>query len=149
MLEVIFEHTKRAWQYWLSRRSHKGHINWQKYEETLRQQLPLPKPRIIHSISQRQGQQSYAPNAESPVWLAIDRSLWLPRNRMRETFTSGSVGTVPGNRCLYPESDRQEPERRRSGGSWRRLTPGVTLQPLNIGEGHAEASYPAWARGPH
>src|SRR2546426_9924852 len=85
MLEVIFEHTKRAWQYWLSRRSHKGHINWQKYEETLRQQLPLPKPRIIHSISQRQGQQSYAPNGESPVWLAIDRSLWLPRNRMRET----------------------------------------------------------------
>ena len=50
MLEVIFEHTKRAWQYWLSRRSHKGHINWQKYEETLRQPLPLPKPRIIHSI---------------------------------------------------------------------------------------------------
>ena len=107
MLEVIFEHTKRAWQYWLSRRSHKGHINWQKYEETLRQQLPLPKPRIIHSISQRQGQQSYAPNGESPVWLAIDRSLWLPRNRMRETFTSGSVGRAPGNRCLYPESDRQ------------------------------------------
>ena len=50
MLEVAFEHTERAWQYWLSRRSHKGHINWQKYEETLRQQLPLPKPRIIHSI---------------------------------------------------------------------------------------------------
>jgi hypothetical protein len=68
MLEVIFEHTKRAWQYWRSRRSHKGHINWQKYEKTLRQHLPLPKPRIMHSIEQRQGQQSYAPNGESPVW---------------------------------------------------------------------------------
>src|SRR5437016_2000540 len=123
MLEVIFEHTKRAWQYWLSRRSHKGHINWQKYEETLRQQLPRPKPRIIHSISQRQGQQSYAPNGESPVWLAIDRSLWLPRNRMRETFTSGSVGRAPGNRCLYPESDGfQRPLRSRFQP---RLKPGV------------------------
>jgi hypothetical protein len=25
---------------------------------------------------------------------------------MRETFTSGSVGRAPGNRCLYPEPDR-------------------------------------------
>ena len=24
---------------------------------------------------------------------------------MRETFTSGAVGRVPGNRCLYPEPD--------------------------------------------
>ena len=23
---------------------------------------------------------------------------------MRETFTSGSVGRAPGNRCLYPET---------------------------------------------
>ena len=26
-----------------------------------------------------------------------------PRNRMRETFTSGTVGGAPGNRCFYPE----------------------------------------------
>jgi hypothetical protein len=25
---------------------------------------------------------------------------------MRETFTSGSVGRAPGNRCLYPEASR-------------------------------------------
>ena len=31
------------------------------------------------------------------------QSLWPPRNRMRETFTSGSVGGAPGNRCIYPE----------------------------------------------
>ncbi len=24
---------------------------------------------------------------------------------MRETFTSGSVGGAPGNRCFYPEAD--------------------------------------------
>ena len=26
---------------------------------------------------------------------------------MRESFTSGSVGRAPGNRCLYPEPDRK------------------------------------------
>jgi group II intron reverse transcriptase/maturase len=50
MLEVVFEHTERAWQYWLSRRSYKSHLNWQKFEKVLRQQFPLPKPRIIHNI---------------------------------------------------------------------------------------------------
>jgi hypothetical protein len=42
---------------------------------------------------------------------------------MRATFTSGSVGRAPGNRCLYPEADRlQRPLR---SGFQRRLTPGV------------------------
>ena len=50
MLEVVFEHTERAWRYWLSRRSHTGHLNWQKFVDSLRHKLPLPKPRIIHSI---------------------------------------------------------------------------------------------------
>ena len=50
MLEVVFEHTERAWHYWLSTRSHTGHINWQKFEGVLRQQMPLPKPRILHNI---------------------------------------------------------------------------------------------------
>src|SRR4029453_6310324 len=49
------------------------------------------------------------PNGVSPVWFAIGTNLWLPRNRMRETFTSGSVGRAPGNRCLYPEPDRLQP----------------------------------------
>ena len=49
-LEVVFEHLERAWHYWLSTRSHTGHMNWQKFEEFLRQQLPLPKPRILHNI---------------------------------------------------------------------------------------------------
>ena len=50
MLAVVVEHTERAWQYWLSRRSHKGHINWQKFVEFVHRKLPLPKPRILHHI---------------------------------------------------------------------------------------------------
>ena len=46
---------------------------------------------------------------------------------MRETFTSGSVGRAPGNRCLYPEGDwEQRPLLRRSRSS-QRLTPGVDM----------------------
>jgi len=44
---------------------------------------------------------------------------------MRETFTSGSVGRAPGNRCLYPEADAfQRPLRSHFQA---RLTPGVRL----------------------
>jgi hypothetical protein len=50
MLEVVFEHLERAWHYWRSTRSHKGHINWQKFAGFVRHQLPLPKPRILHHI---------------------------------------------------------------------------------------------------
>jgi hypothetical protein len=114
MLEVVFEHTERAWRYWLSRRSHKGHIRWQKFVDSVHRTLPLPKPRIMHHIEERPGQQSDAPSGVSPAWLAIGRSLWLPRNRMRETFTSGSVGRAPGNRCLYPEPDCLQPTLRLS-----------------------------------
>jgi RNA-directed DNA polymerase len=49
-LAAIFEHTRRAWRYWLSRRSHKGRLNWLTYEASMRHKLPLPKPRIIHNI---------------------------------------------------------------------------------------------------
>ena len=49
-LQAVFEQTWRAWRYWLSRRSHKGRLNWQKYEASIRQQLPLPTPRILHNI---------------------------------------------------------------------------------------------------
>src|SRR5262252_532731 len=47
-LRTVLEHTRRAWRYWLSRRSHKGHLNWQKYEASMRYQFSLPKPRIMH-----------------------------------------------------------------------------------------------------
>jgi RNA-directed DNA polymerase len=51
-LEAVCEYTERAWQYWLSRRSHKGHLNWQKFAGAVRQKLLLPHPRIMHNISQ-------------------------------------------------------------------------------------------------
>lgn len=49
-LEAVFKHTERAWRYWLSRRSHKGQMNWQKFVQSVGKKLPLPKPRIIHNI---------------------------------------------------------------------------------------------------
>jgi len=50
LLEVVCEHTQRAWRYWLSRRSQRSHISWQKFMATLQEKLPLPKPRIVHDI---------------------------------------------------------------------------------------------------
>jgi group II intron reverse transcriptase/maturase len=49
-LAAVAAHTKRGWRYWLSRRSHKGRLTWQKYERSVDQKLPLPQPRIIHQI---------------------------------------------------------------------------------------------------
>jgi group II intron reverse transcriptase/maturase len=48
-LERTYEQVRRAWRYWLSRRSHKGKITWERYEE-LWKTIPLPRPRIIHAI---------------------------------------------------------------------------------------------------
>jgi len=48
-LEVIFEFAEKAWRYWLSRRSHKGGIRWEKFEK-IRASFSLPKPRIVHNI---------------------------------------------------------------------------------------------------
>ncbi len=45
-LKAVFEHTERAWRYWLSRRSHKGKVLF----EELRKTYPLPRPRIVHNI---------------------------------------------------------------------------------------------------
>jgi group II intron reverse transcriptase/maturase len=48
-LESVYEYTVRAWRYWLSRRSHKGVIGWNKVNELITD-FPLLKPRIIHNI---------------------------------------------------------------------------------------------------
>ena len=45
-LEVVFEHTEKAWRYWLSRRSQRKEVSI----EFLRETFPLPKPRIVHRI---------------------------------------------------------------------------------------------------
>ena len=48
-LEVVFICAMKAWRFWLSRRSHKGGISWNKFEK-IQLSYPLPKPRIIHNI---------------------------------------------------------------------------------------------------
>jgi len=48
-LEAVYGFAVRAWRYWLSKRSHKGRISWEKYEK-LKADFPLPAPRIIHNI---------------------------------------------------------------------------------------------------
>jgi hypothetical protein len=49
VLEVVYEYAEKAWRYWLSRRSHKGGISWEKFEK-IRATFPLPKPRIVHDF---------------------------------------------------------------------------------------------------
>ena len=41
---------KRFWRYWLSRRSHKGHVNWDKFLDSILNKYVLPRPGIVHSI---------------------------------------------------------------------------------------------------
>ncbi|MCP4612041.1 MAG: group II intron reverse transcriptase/maturase, partial [Planctomycetes bacterium] len=48
-IEAVFKHAVKAWRFWLSRRSHKGGISWEKFEPIL-ESFPFPKPRIVHNI---------------------------------------------------------------------------------------------------
>jgi RNA-directed DNA polymerase len=48
-LEQLYEHAGHAWRYWLSRRSHKSAIPWEKFDR-LHVRFPLPAPRILHVI---------------------------------------------------------------------------------------------------
>jgi hypothetical protein len=82
---------------------------------------------------------------------------------MRETFTSGSVGRAPGNRCLYPEGDgvqpllrygfppRLTPSVRASAGTSRHSGEGcksltVKVEPTTLAPRHAQASVTASAK---
>ncbi len=48
-LKAVFACAGRAWRYWLSRRSSKGTVNWEKFDR-LCLSYPLPRPRLIHNI---------------------------------------------------------------------------------------------------
>lgn len=48
-LESIVAFVRKAWHYWLSRRSRKSYIPWEKFERLLKV-FPLPRPRIIHQV---------------------------------------------------------------------------------------------------
>jgi RNA-directed DNA polymerase len=48
-LESLLASGRKAWQYWLSRRSWQSYLSWEKFAQFLKE-FPLPPPRIIHQI---------------------------------------------------------------------------------------------------
>ena len=46
----VHHYARRFWRYWLSRRSHKGQIKWDKFLSFIDVKFPLPMPRIYHCI---------------------------------------------------------------------------------------------------
>lgn len=49
MLYVYWHAVERLWQRWLSRRSQRAPIKWERFRQLLRV-YPLPPPRVVHSI---------------------------------------------------------------------------------------------------
>ena len=49
LLEVVSRYAEKAWRYWLSRRSSKSAIRWEKFQPLL-ETYALPLPRIVHNI---------------------------------------------------------------------------------------------------
>jgi len=46
-LVLLHHRVRRLWRTWLSRRSSKSYVTWEKYERVL-QRFALPPPRIVH-----------------------------------------------------------------------------------------------------
>lgn len=49
MLTMYWHAVERIWQRWLSRRSQRARIRWERFKQLLRV-FPLPPPRVVHSI---------------------------------------------------------------------------------------------------
>jgi RNA-directed DNA polymerase len=49
LLEEVLRSAEKAWRYWLSRRSSKRAIGWEKFQQLLETYV-LPTPRIVHNI---------------------------------------------------------------------------------------------------
>ncbi len=50
-LEQYYDAVKRLWHKWLNRRSRqRGSMKWERFGILLREHLPLPRPRVVHSI---------------------------------------------------------------------------------------------------
>jgi len=49
-LRIVLHEVRRAWKYWLSRRSNSDRMNWKVFFRFMDNQMPLPRPRIIHQI---------------------------------------------------------------------------------------------------
>ena len=52
-LDRFVHWTERAWRYWLSRRSNRAKMKWERFQALL-QHYPLPKPRNVHSAGSLQ-----------------------------------------------------------------------------------------------
>jgi group II intron reverse transcriptase/maturase len=48
LLSKVVHQARRYWRYWLSRRSHKGYINWAKYVDSILNKFALPEPMVYH-----------------------------------------------------------------------------------------------------
>jgi hypothetical protein len=46
---TLRHHARRGWKFWLNRRSSKKALHWEKFEALL-VRLPLPTPKIIHTV---------------------------------------------------------------------------------------------------
>jgi len=49
LLEEVPRFAEQAWRYWLSRRSSKSAIGWEKFQQLLKTYV-LPTPKIVHNI---------------------------------------------------------------------------------------------------
>src|SRR2546428_305725 len=49
LLDVVRRQAEEAWRFWLSRRSHKSAISWERFQQ-LRKMFVVPTPKIVHSI---------------------------------------------------------------------------------------------------
>ena len=50
-LRLLLRRVKRLWHKWLNRRSRqRGSMKWERFGILLREHLPLPLPRVVHSI---------------------------------------------------------------------------------------------------
>lgn len=48
-LAAFYRHVKWSWHRYLSRRSQRGYIRWEKFKRILKD-YPLEKPRVVHSV---------------------------------------------------------------------------------------------------
>jgi len=49
LLDVVRRQAEEAWRFWLSRRSPKRAISWERFQQ-LRKRFVLPTPTIVHAL---------------------------------------------------------------------------------------------------
>lgn len=49
-LEKYLQYVRYCWKHWLGRRHRNGHIEWEEFQNKYEKPMPLPFPKIVHSI---------------------------------------------------------------------------------------------------